>query len=139
MLTLLYAALLTLIGIFLAIRSTQQRVAKEPHVVLGTGDNFKLLQASRALSNLVEYSLFFIILLFLLETIAQIPTLAIGILGDVFILARIFHAYGITRPTAISNFRFIGFVLTILVLIIQSIWAIYISINWLAQNNWGFY
>lgn len=139
MLTLLYAALLTLIGIFLAIRSTQQRVAKEPHVVLGTGDNFKLLQASRALSNLVEYSLFFIILLFLLETIAQIPTLAIGILGDVFILARIFHAYGITRPTAISNFRLIGFVLTILVLITQSIWAIYISINWLAQNNWGFY
>ena len=66
MLTLLYAALLTLIGIFLAIRSTQQRVAKEPHVVLGTGDNFKLLQTSRALSNLVEYSLFFIILLFLL-------------------------------------------------------------------------
>ena len=139
MLTLLYAALLTLIGIFLAIRSTQQRVAKEPHVVLGTGDNFKLLQASRALSNLVEYSLFFIILLFLLETIAQIPTLAIGILGDAFILARIFHAYGITRPKAISNFRLIGFVLTILVLITQSIWAIYISINWLAQNNWGFY
>tara|TARA_B100001123_G_scaffold170648_1_gene196360 strand:- start:2911 stop:3330 length:420 start_codon:yes stop_codon:yes gene_type:complete len=139
MLTLLYAALLTLIGIFLAIRSTQQRVAKEPHVVLGTGDNFKLLQTSRALSNLVEYSLFFIILLFLLETIAQIPTLAIGILGDVFILARIFHAYGITRPKAISNFRLIGFVLTILVLITQSIWAIYISINWLAQNNWGFY
>ena len=139
MLTLLYAALLTLIGIFLAIRSTQQRVAKEPHVVLGTGDNFKLLQTSRALSNLVEYSLFFIILLFLLETIAQIPTLAIGILGDVFILARIFHAYGITRPTAISNFRLIGFVLTILVLITQSIWAIYISINWLTQNNWGFY
>ena len=139
MLTLLYAALLTLIGIFLAIRSTQQRVAKEPHVVLGTGDNFKLLQTSRALSNLVEYSLFFIILLFLLETIAQIPTLAIGILGDAFILARIFHAYGITRPKSISNFRLIGFVLTILVLITQSIWAIYISINWLAQNNWGFY
>jgi len=138
MLTLLYAALLTLIGVFLAIRSTQQRVVKEPHIVLGTGDNFKLLQNSRALANLVEYSLFFIILSFLLETIAQIPTFAIGVLGDIFIFARISHAYGITRPTAISNFRLIGFVLTILVLTIQSIWALYISINWLAHNNWGF-
>ena len=75
---------------------------------------------------------------FLLETIAQIPTFAIGVLGDIFIFARISHAYGITRPTAISNFRLIGFVLTILVLTIQSIWALYISINWLAHNNWGF-
>jgi hypothetical protein len=138
MLTLSYAALLTLIGVFLAIRSTQQRIVKEPHIVLGTGDNFKLLQNSRALSNLVEYSLFFIILSFLLETIAQIPTVAIGVLGDIFIFARISHAYGITRPTAISNFRFLGFVLTILVLTIQSIWALYESINWLVHNNWGF-
>jgi len=138
MLTLSYAALLTLIGVFLAIRSTQQRIVKEPHIVLGTGDNFKLLQNSRALSNLVEYSLFFIILSFLLETIAQIPTVAIGVLGDIFIFARISHAYGITRPTAISNFRFLGFVLTILVLTIQSIWALYESINWLVHNNWSF-
>ncbi|MBL07836.1 MAG: hypothetical protein CML96_02085 [Rhodobiaceae bacterium] len=138
MLTLSYAGILTLIGVFLAAWSTQQRIATNPPTVLGTGDNFKLLQTSRAQSNLVEYALFFIILSALLETIGQIPNLAIGILGDIFILARVVHAYGITRPGAISIFRLTGTILTLLVLVTQSIWALWISINWLANNNWGF-
>ena len=138
MLTLFYTGILTLIGVFLAAWSTQQRIATNPPTVLGTGDNFKLLQTSRAQSNLVEYALFFIILSALLETIGQIPNLAIGILGDIFILARVAHAYGITRPGAISIFRLTGTILTLLVLVTQSIWALWISINWLANNNWGF-
>tara|TARA_B100000953_G_scaffold88002_1_gene71785 strand:+ start:709 stop:1125 length:417 start_codon:yes stop_codon:yes gene_type:complete len=138
MLTLSYAGILTLIGVFLAAWSTQQRIATNPPTVLGTGDNFKLLQTSRAQSNLVEYALFFIILSALLETIGKIPNLAIGILGDIFILARVAHAYGITRPGAISIFRLTGTILTLLVLVTQSIWALWISINWLANNNWGF-
>ena len=138
MLTLSYAGILTLIGVFLAAWSTQQRIATNPPTVLGTGDNFKLLQTSRAQSNLVEYALFFIILSALLETIGKIPNLAIGILGDIFILARVAHAYGITRPSAISIFRLTGTILTLLVLVTQSIWALWISINWLANNNWGF-
>ena len=138
MLTLSYAGILTLIGVFLAAWSIQQRIVTNPPTVLGTGDNFKLLQTSRAQSNLVEYALFFIILSALLETIGKIPNLAIGILGDIFILARVAHAYGITRPGAISIFRLTGTILTLLVLVTQSIWALWISINWLANNNWGF-
>ena len=138
MVTLFYAGILTLIGIILAVWSMQQRLATDPPTTLGTGDNFKLLQTSRAQSNLVEYALFFLILSILLETIGQIPTLAIGILGNIFILARVAHAYGITREGAISIFRSTGTFLTILVLATQSIWALWISINWLAVNNWGF-
>jgi uncharacterized membrane protein YecN with MAPEG domain len=138
MVTLFYAGILTLIGIILAVWSMQQRLATDPPTALGTGDNFKLLQTSRAQSNLVEYALFFLILSVLLETIGQIPTLAIGILGNIFILARVAHAYGITREGAISIFRSTGTFLTILVLATQSIWALWISINWLAVNNWGF-
>ena len=138
MLTLSYAGILTLIGVFLAAWSIQQRIVTNPPTVLGTGDNFKLLQTSRAQSNLVEYALFFIILSALLETIGKIPNLAIGILGDIFILARVAHAYGITRPGAISIFRLTGTILTLLVLVTQSIWALWISINWLANNDWGF-
>ena len=48
------------------------------------------------------------------------------------------HDYGITREGAISIFRSTGTFLTILVLETQSIWALWISINWLAVNNWGF-
>ena len=138
MFTLLYAGILTLIGVFLAVWSTQQRIATNPHTVLGTGNNFKLLQTSRAHSNLVEYALFFIILSALLENIGQIPNLALVILGDIFILARVAHAYGITRPGAISIFRFTGTILTLLVLVTQSIWALWISINWYVENYWSY-
>ena len=68
----------------------------------------------------------------------EIPVLALYILGDVFLLSRIAHAYGITRPGAESIFRMFGATGTFLVLVTQSIWALKISISWLLSNNWGF-
>ena len=68
----------------------------------------------------------------------EIPVLALYILGDVFLLSRIAHAYGITRPGAESIFRMLGATGTFLVLVTQSIWALKISISWLLSNNWGF-
>jgi len=73
-----------------------------------------------------------------LENIAQISSLAIVILGDIFLISRIAHAYSITRPEANSIFRFLGITGTVAVLFIQAVWGIIISINWLANNNWGF-
>jgi uncharacterized membrane protein YecN with MAPEG domain len=70
--------------------------------------------------------------------IGEIPILAIYILGDIFLLSRISHAYGITRPGAESIFRMLGATGTFLVLATQSIWALKISISWLMLNNWGF-
>ena len=136
MLTLFYAGALGLLGLYLAVRSSMTRGATK--TMLGTGESFEMLQITRAHGNLVEYALFFLVLSALLETIGQVHPLAIGILGDLFILARLAHAYGITRPDSISNFRIAGSAVTWLVLIIQSLWAIWISINWLAVNNWGF-
>ncbi len=64
--------------------------------------------------------------------------LATYILGDLFLLSRISHAYGITRPGAESIFRMLGATGTFLILATQSIWALKISITWLASNNFGF-
>ena len=54
------------------------------------------------------------------------------ILGDIFLISRIAHAYGITRPEATSAFRFLGTAGTMIVLIIQSIMALVLSISWLS-------
>ena len=91
----------------------------------------------QVIANLLENALLFLILSFLLETVGNITTLAIAILGDVFLISRIFHAYGITREGASSIFRALGTIGSLIVLITQSIWGFIISIGWLVNNNWG--
>ena len=136
MLTLFYAGALTLIALFLAFKTGQRRISSE--TMLGTGDSFELLQATRAHGNLVETAGFFLLLIGLLEVSGAVSNLTIGILGDLFLLARIFHAYGILQPEAVSIFRTIGAGASMLVLIILAALAIWISGSWLLANNWGF-
>ena len=136
MITLFYAGSLTLLAIVLAALTGRRRIKSE--INLGLGEDFGMLQISRAHGNLLENAFFFLILSFALEMIAQISSITIMILGDVFLISRIAHAYGITRPEAKSVFRFLGTTGTMIVLIIQTIMALVISITWLANNNWGF-
>ena len=136
MLTLFYAGALTLIALFLAFKTGQKRLASE--TMLGTGDSFELLQATRAHGNLVENAVFFLLLTGLLEVSGEVSNLTIGILGDLFILARISHAYGILQPESVSIFRTIGAGISMLVLLILAALAIWISGSWLLVNNWGF-
>ena len=136
MLTLFYAGALTLIALFLAFKTGQKRLASE--TMLGTGDSFELLQATRAHGNLVENAVFFLLLTGLLEVSGAVSNLTIGILGDLLILARISHAYGILQPESVSIFRTIGAGTSMLVLLILAALAIWISGSWLLVNNWGF-
>ena len=136
MLTLFYAGALTLIAIFLAFKTVQQRLGTG--ILLGTGESFELLQANRAHGNLIENAVFFLILTGLMEVSGQFSNLTIGILGDIFILARISHAYGMFQPESSSKFRTAGAVTSMLVLLIQAVLALWVSGSWLAANNWGF-
>ena len=138
MITLFYAGALTVLALFLGIKTGQKRFSEDANITIGVGDNFELLQITRAHGNLIENVIFFLILSALLELVGEIPVLALFILGDVFLLSRIAHAYGITRPGAESIFRMLGATGTFLVLATQSIWALKISIPWLISNNWGF-
>jgi uncharacterized membrane protein YecN with MAPEG domain len=81
--------------------------------------------------------LFFLFLSTLLETVGQISNLVTFVLGGVFLISRIAHAYGITRPEAKSIFRMLGAVGSLLVLLVQSVWALIVSISWLSNNNFG--
>ena len=138
MITLFYAGSLSVLALFLGIKTGQKSFSKDANITIGVGDNFELLQITRAHGNLIENAVFFLILSALLEIVGEIPVLALYILGDVFLLSRIAHAYGITRPGAESIFRMLGATGTFLVLVTQSIWALKISISWLLSNNWGF-
>tara|TARA_X000001036_G_C20364852_1_gene677989 strand:- start:219 stop:638 length:420 start_codon:yes stop_codon:yes gene_type:complete len=138
MITLLYAGALSILALFLGIKTGQKRFSKDENITIGVGDNFELLQITRAHGNLIENVFFFLILSALLEIVGEIPVLATYILGDLFLLSRISHAYGITRPGAESIFRMLGATGTFLVLVTQSIWALKISISWLVSNCFGF-
>ena len=94
MITLFYAGSLTLLAIVLATLTGRRRIKSE--INLGLGEDFGMLQISRAHGNLLENAFFFLILSFALEMIAQVSSITIMILGDVFLISRIAHAYGIT-------------------------------------------
>lgn len=136
MLTLFYASSLTILALILSFLTSRQRFKTETN--LGLGDDFGMLQITRAHGNLIENALFFLILMFLLETVAEVSSVSLMVLGDIFLLARIAHAYGITRPEAKSIFRMLGTVGSIIILSVQSIWGLIIALSWLSNNNWGF-
>ena len=136
MLTLFYASSLTILALVLSFLTGRQRFKTETN--LGLGDDFGMLQITRAHGNLIENALFFLILMFLLETVAEVSSVSLMVLGDIFLLARIAHAYGITRPEAKSIFRMLGTLGSIIILSIQSIWGLIIALSWLSNNNWGF-
>ena len=136
MLTLFYASSLTILALILSFLTGRQRFKTETN--LGLGDDFGMLQITRAHGNLIENALFFLTLMFLLETVAEVSSVSLMVLGDIFLLARIAHAYGITRPEAKSIFRMLGTLGSIIVLSIQSIWGLIIALSWLSNNNWGF-
>ena len=136
MLTLFYASSLTILALVLSFLTGRQRFKTETN--LGLGDDFGMLQITRAHGNLIENALFFLTLMFLLETVAEVSSLSLMVLGDIFLLARIAHAYGITRPEAKSIFRMLGTLGSIIVLSVQSIWGLIIALSWLSNNNWGF-
>ena len=136
MLTLFYTSSLTILALVLSFLTGRQRFKTETN--LGLGDDFGMLQITRAHGNLIENALFFLILMFLLETVAEVSSVSLMVLGDIFLLARIAHAYGITRPEAKSIFRMLGTLGSIIVLSVQSIWGLIIALSWLSNNNWGF-
>ena len=136
MITLFYASSLTILALVLSFLTGRQRFKTETN--LGLGDDFGMLQITRAHGNLIENALFFLTLMFLLETVAEVSSVSLMVMGDIFLLARIAHAYGITRPEAKSIFRMLGTLGSIIVLSVQSIWGLIIALSWLSNNNWGF-
>ena len=134
MISLFYAGALGLFAIILALLTVRQRFKTE--ISLGTGDSEELLAAQRAHGNFIEYALIFLVLSFALEIIGEVPDLAIIIFGDIFLLARISHAYTLLGGGNII-FRQMGIMFSWLVILTQSICAMIISGPMLISNLFG--
>ena len=124
--TLLYASLLTILAIFLAIKVGMNRV--ETNIMTGEGESSILLQSVRAHGNLIEYAPLALILLALLE-MQNVSDLTLHLCGSLFFLARILHAYGVTISRESTPYRLVGALGTWLIMLIMSLVGIYTYVS----------
>jgi uncharacterized membrane protein YecN with MAPEG domain len=114
----LYAALMALLVVVLAVRVVIFR--NKAHVGLGDGNNPDLLKCIRVHANAVEYVPFYLLLMLILELNQTLPVL-IHVFGIVLIVARLLHAWGVSRHSGISAGRALGAGLTVLGMVLMAL------------------
>jgi hypothetical protein len=122
MITPLVAALLGLIFFFLSLRTSLER--RRARVSLGDGGDPGLQMAIRAHGNFIEYVPISLLLMTFLEMRAA-GIYVVGVLGVMLVAGRCLHAIGISRANANIRLRQAGSVLSLLVLLIGSLWLLY--------------
>ena len=113
--TALWTGLLGLLMLGLAMRVVRARVTEK--VIFGDGGSAVLLQRIRVHGNFVEYVPMGIVLLLVLELNGATP-LVLHSLGAGLFVARLLHAFGLSTSTGTTPGRFIGTILTWLVLLV---------------------
>jgi hypothetical protein len=111
-----------LINIWLGRRVGQMRLAHK--ISIGDGGNEALTARMRAQSNFIEYTPLVLILIGLIE-LAVGSKLWLWVVGVVYILGRIAHAFGMDRRSPDPlRLRMIGIIVTMLVLFGLALYAI---------------
>ena len=120
--TAVYASLFGLLLIFLSSRVVRWR--RELSVGLGDGGKESLLRAQRAQANFIEY----VPIALLLLAVAESQGLTGWLLhtsGVILVLARLLHAWGLSKSSGRSFGRFWGTLLTWAVILALSLANIY--------------
>lgn len=112
--TALYAGLLALLFVYLAVRVIQLR--REGRVAVGDGGNALLLRRMRVHANFAEYVPLALILMALAESL-NTWTWLLHIFGVALLAGRISHAYGVSQLRETYIFRTIGMVATFAVIL----------------------
>ena len=120
--TLLYASLLTIMAVLLALKTGMTR--GKTNTMLGNGESSELLQSIRAHGNLIENAPFVIILMGLLE-MQSVADWKLHILGSLFFLFRIMHAYGISISRESTPYRLAGTIGSWLIMVSMSCYGIF--------------
>lgn len=121
--TLLVAAALALMNLWLALRIVRLRFSK--HVSFGHGGDALFEQRVRAHGNLTEYAPIALILMALIEMHGASPT-GLWALGTLLVVGRLLHPFGLERP-APNAFRALGMMFTWGVILLLAIWALVIA------------
>ena len=120
--TALWAGLLGILLMFLSGRVVNAR--NREAILFGDGGSVVLQQHIRVHGNFIEYVPLGLVLLLVLELNGASPRL-LDLLGGSLLVARLLHAFGLSRVTGRSVGRFVGTVATWLVLTAESVLALY--------------
>jgi hypothetical protein len=115
--TALWAGLLGILMLVLAARVVITRESEK--VIFGDGGNVLMLQRIRVHGNFTEYVPMGLLLVLLLELNGASAVLLHSLGGSLFV-ARVLHAFGLSTTTGRSPGRFVGTVLTWLMLLVGS-------------------
>ena len=121
--TLLYASLVTILAIFLAIRVGINR--GKTNTLLGEGDSSELLQSIRSHGNLLENAPLALFLLLLIE-MQGVADWKLHLIGSSFFLFRILHAYGLSISRESTPYRVVGALGSWVLMLGMSLYGIYI-------------
>jgi uncharacterized membrane protein YecN with MAPEG domain len=124
--TALYAGLLGLMWIAIAFQAG--RLRGKTGISVGHGDNMELLVAMRRHANFVESAPLAVILIGTLE-LCGAPSLGIHLLGGGLVLFRAAHAIGFQADAAQSVARGIGAAGSTLVILVASLWSIWMFVG----------
>jgi hypothetical protein len=120
--TALWAAILGVFSLVLAGLVVRARGSEK--VIFGDGANVVMQQRIRVHANFVEYVPLALLLLLMLE-LNSASALVLNVLGGSLVAARVLHAFGLSSSTGTSPGRFLGTILTWLVILIASALLLY--------------
>ena len=109
-----YSAALALIFVVLSVRTLLIR--RTMGIGVGDGGDGRLIKAIRAHSNFTEYTPICLILIYLLETVADAQFM-VHVFGLLLIIGRCVHAFGISQIKENYMFRVFGMASTFTVII----------------------
>jgi uncharacterized membrane protein YecN with MAPEG domain len=112
-----YAALLGLLFTLLTLRVFRERM--RARVMIGSGEDRLLERAVRAHGNFAEFVPLVLVLVGLAEAMG-LAGWAVHGLGGALVVARVCHAWGISREPDVSALRGIGATLTLAVLAVAA-------------------
>ena len=124
--TALWAAILGLLSLALAGRVVRGRITEK--VGFGDGSSIVMQQRIRVHANFVEYVPLALVLLLLLELNTS-SILVLHAVGASLVLARLLHAFGLSTSTGTTVGRFVGTILTWLVILAESLLLLYARLS----------
>lgn len=113
-----YAGLLSLLYIFLSLRVILFR--RKHKIGVGHGDERSLEKAIRVHGNFIEYVPLALFLVLTLE-LNGTEQIWLHLLGGTLVFGRMMHAIGLGKSTGVTAPRFVGTLLTFIVIIVAAI------------------
>lgn len=126
LLTALYAGLLGIIALVLALRVVLGR--RKYRVPIGDGGHTDMNARIRAFANFAEYVPMILVLIGLCDMLGA-PRWSIHALGIALVVGRLAHGWGLSRTTGVSAGRGLGMMLTWVPLLAASLIAIWRAVT----------